>query len=226
MAKLTIEQRCRLEAAGLKGRQLKWSFKSAPTQVQNSTAYKAVKAWSNTKTPKPPGLVLYGPAGLGKTGLAISTVRERAFAGDGAAIDWVSTAHPDVRRGMATKGLRVRAAPVWFESWASISMRLWSASMNGVDRSDPRSVGELIDELQSLSLLVVDDLDVGTYTEFREMVMLSILERVSLGKRLIIVMNRAPEELIDSFGERVADRLQDTEMVLVIPMSGESLRRK
>ena len=193
----------------------------------NPRARAAVEEWQSTSPHRGPrGLLLQGPTGLGKTGLAACVVRHGAGLGVGSTGLWNVVTTPayeaEVRRG----SLRRRPAPVWFETWADLRDRLrasWRA--RGIGDADVEV--ELLNELRErVHLLVVDDLDVDAASDWKEAVVMRLLRRPELGQYLVVTVNAAAGAFPQRFGERCADRLLDPAHFRLVQLSGPSLRRR
>lgn len=210
----------RLSAANILGKKRGWTFELHPG-VPTQTA--AVKNWVRNSEKVPRGLLLFGNAGTGKSGLGISALREMIEKGVGSSYYWLLTSGKKTIREVEAGEMRRRPAPVMFESWSSLIRRLQHA-MAGKD-DDPVTEYELIREYQDrCSCLMLDDIDVGALTPFREALLLVFLAWVEESdRRLILTMNRAPEDAASHLGERVIDRITGTDF-LKVKMSGASLR--
>jgi len=196
-----------LRAAGLGGPQLNWSFDSFPDRIRETKVYQAVKKWAAPKKPKRHGIILCGRPGTGKTGLAVSCVREWAMARRGSSLRW----HIAEKAG---DGRFV--APVWFEPWSVTHHKFVESSFaGGVDR---------LSLLTNCQLLALDDLDMGNPTAYREEMLRMLVERPYYEKRLILTMNREPTGAVDILGERIVDRLLDRSVYAVLYCDWPSLR--
>jgi DNA replication protein DnaC len=120
-------------------------------------------------------------------------------------------------------------APVRFEWWPDMYERFVKASrvtdpLEDTDRPDVKTL--LTDIQREVSFLVIDDIDLGEYTAFKETLLLRLLQ-VTDGKlkNLVVTMNRGPVEAIPVLGERVVDRLF-SDRFFCVHVTGGSLRRK
>lgn len=118
--------------------------------------------------------------------------------------------------GKETSG---RPAPVHFASWRALTFQYsrerWSTGESILDVLADR-----------VDVLAIDDLDVGTMTPWKEEVLLNVLQRPVGGRRLIVTGNVPPNNLVERFGERCADRLLDPSLFALIPVHGRSWRRR
>lgn len=178
----------------------------------------------------PPGLVLHGPSGAGKTGLMAAAVNAALEQRIGSLAWWNLMTAPSYREALADGRLRPRPAPVWFESWTSLRDRLkhtWRP-MRGEDESDaPGGEEALLAELdERVTLLAVDDIDVDAMSDWKESVLLRLLAFPGGGRRLLVTTNVPLRGFLARFGERCADRLLDPEMFFLVEVPGRSLRRR
>lgn len=217
------ELELKLWAANLVGERKDWSFGTFPNQ--QCLRLEMVKRWAaNLHHSSPPGLLLFGKAGTGKTGLAVCAARYRLMFGDGEERWWDRTANANIMEGIQQGVFRRRPAPIFFEWWPTMSGYLSKAVGRDWSNDDHPSFDLLLEEIQSrVTLLVLDDMDVGHPTLFREMVLLHVLGLMDEGLRLVVTLNRQPGELVSVLGERVVDRLMGKKF-LKIPFTGSSLR--
>ena len=150
--------------------------------------------------------------------MVVSIARARIEAGDGGYWRW-GFAVSSVGRAARGEGRR-KPGPVYFEPWADLKARFKRETWDGTDE------GELLEEIGGISLLVLDEIGIGGFTEWRQEVMWEILSRVEKGQRLVLTSNTDPVDLISSIGERCADRLTDRETFRVVAVSGQSLRQR
>ena len=208
----------RLTVAGITGRAAGWTFATFPRQPETEAAFAAAREYAASAAPTPPGVLLVGATGTGKTSLAVSIAQARIEAGDGNDLgwSWALGAIDSVRQGL---GRRI-PGPVWVESWGGLKARFRREKEAEVDE------GLLLDDVCGASLLVLDEIGLGGFTEWREEILWMILSRVERGRRLVLTSNREPAGLVASIGERNADRLCDQKMFRVVGLRGQSLRQK
>ena len=168
-----------------------WSFETFPNGQEE--IIQQLRRW--LAVPTPPRLVLWGPTGTGKTGLACGALRVAAEAGTGNRERWnIATApviHPEEEPEWSP-------VPVWFEMWRGLRDRLRRS--RGPD--DPLAVLR-----ERVMLLVIDDIDVDAMTPWKESIVLSLLDDAPAMCGLVLTMNVAPDRWAEHFGERIADRL-------------------
>jgi len=179
--------------------------------------------WSRMEVGVPSSVILCGPSGAGKTGLAISAMRVRVQGCAGSLAGWNMMTdvipHPPVTRGPLP-------APVWFETWLDLQARLRLARRLSRYHDDMPSPDEMMEELVNcLDLLVLDDIDIGGYSPAKEIDLLTLQRRIDLRKRTIYTTNALPETWKTQFGERLADRWSDPRFVQIIALERPSLRR-
>ena len=202
-----------------------WTFASHPLAAEESDIISWCSGWADRETPRPAGVVFWGEAGTGKTGLAIAALRVCAERADGDTALWnlLTLAHAQGRAAT-----RVRPAPVWFESWMDLSARLRRArTARWVSGEEYVTEETILEELEErCAVLAVDDIDLGPMTSGKEVVLLSLLRRVERGQRTIFTANVGPKEFMARFGERCADRLLDEKYIALVPLHGRSRRRR
>lgn len=208
-----------------------WSFGSA-RQIRSqrfgqtdSALLEQVEQWAAPPTPRPLGLILCGSVGVGKTGAAVAALRYRATSesaceGVGYNADrWREVTHPGVLAAQQTGRLPHSFAPALFVRWSDLLLA------TSVVPGKPWAAPALLDAIEErVFLLVVDDLDMGTPTPFRETLLLNLIERPSRNRALILTMNRTPAQAVEFLGERVVDRLYATSDYLLVRQGGPTLR--
>ena len=210
----------RLVAANILGKKRDWTFESHPGPA---TQTHLVRKWVNAPKTAPRGLLLFGNSGTGKSGLGIAALRDMIEKGVGSEYYWMLTSGRKTIGDVEAGHMRRRPAPVMYDSWASFIRRLQHA-MAGRD-DDAETEYELIREYSDrCTCLMLDDIDVGQLTPFREALLLVFLAWTEESdRRLILTMNREPEDAAPFLGERVIDRITGSDF-LKVKMSGASLR--
>lgn len=168
------------------------------------------------------GLVLFGPAGSGKTGLACCAAAALAGAGVGSRFQWNVVTSPAYVESMRHDDVDVdgELSPVWFERFSNVL---------AMGRGRGASLGTLelwVEAVHDVvSALVLDDVAVEAGTPFRESTLLRLVEwAFDRNRRLVLTLNASPVEWAATVGERVADRLLDASQFLTAGLSGRSLR--
>jgi len=82
----------------------------------------------------------------------------------------------------------------------------------------------LIDKLKSASLLVLDEVGVRIGSEFDQALLFEVIDTRYRNQYSTIVASNLTSDTLDGIGERTADRLRETNLLVVIP--GESQRDK
>lgn len=215
----------RLAAAGITGRFVNYTFAGFPRHAGAEEAFELATAYAASGKPDPPGLLLVGPTGTGKTSLAVSIAQERIRAADPSEGAWQYQVNPRIMDQYREGTLRRRPAPVHFETWTDLKTRWRRDERRKADEDEDDRT--LLDELHAwCRLLILDEIGTGEFSPWREELMLGILARVERGKRLILTSNREPSDLIEIIGDRGADRLTDPQMFRVVAVTGPSLRQR
>jgi DNA replication protein DnaC len=192
--KVAAQQRCRelIDKAGIPLRCKDFTFASYPTNnAARAIVAKAVGNWDFRQS-----LFLYGPYGIGKTGLMVAALRHVAI--------MYAEQHPGAT-------MRFASAPQLFRD-----LRAGYAD---------ESYTRVLDTATSSSLLALDDLGAEKPTEWvKEQLYLIVNERYDSNRPIWITSNLTLDELEDRIGERVVSRL--SEMCALLPLSGKNLRSR
>jgi DNA replication protein DnaC len=98
--------------------------------------------------------------------------------------------------------------PVWFTSWLDLEQRLRIAMVT-------QSADEVLQAIEdNVACLVLDDVDVGAPSPWRESVLYRLFERPNRNRRIIVTMNRSPADAPGAVTERCASRLIDPGLFL------------
>lgn len=220
------DKNAKLWAANLSGPRASWTFDSFP--MKETDTYERIKVWATNSLVyhKFYGLLLYGKAGAGKTGLAVSAARARIDGGAGSAYHWSTTANVGMKSAVERGESRKRYAPIYFEWWVDTVRKFRKAALStGHDpESEPDEYTLLAEIQERAELFVFDDIDVGDPTPFKEQLLLTLINQFIEQKRnIVLTMNRSPVEAVEYLGERIVDRITGKDF-LKIPFEGKSLR--
>jgi hypothetical protein len=166
----------------------------------------------------PRGVVLYGPAGTGKTGLAVCVLRDLAAVGFGDTLLWNLATAPGVRAAVLSGDDPEEPSPCWFERFSRL------LALRRREQWDEAGWFEQLE--QRVSALVLDDVGVDAGTPYRESFLLQHVEWAQdrRGRALVITLNPPPAKWEEVLGERIADRLLDPRWFLKVQLGGASLR--
>lgn len=174
---------------------------------------KAVAEWASRAETN---LVLYGKAGLGKTGLGVCALRRLAARGFGSAFQWNIVTSPEVVAAVLSGEDERLLAPCWFERFSRL------LTMNRRPEWDAADWFQQLEE--SVACLMLDDVGTDTGTQFRESFLLQHLDwALDFDRRVVVTMNLPLERWAAVLGEPTADRLLSSDFTKV-EFSGESLR--
>jgi DNA replication protein DnaC len=197
-----------------------WGFDTLPHALSAQPLCERVFAWATDPNVRErlPLLVLTGDAGTGKTGLLVSTLVRVAHQ---IPWHWPAVLNDKVLDLVEQDPFQPIPCPVYFDRWRTLllTMRELASAQYG---SDYRWFARY----KAPAVLGIDDLDVGSKNDEREMLMLALLDRLDSGKQLIVTMNDAPKRLVPVFGERVVDRLTDTTRSLHLHLTANSFRKR
>jgi DNA replication protein DnaC len=163
----------------------------------------------------PLSIVLYGAQGAGKTGLGVALLRRFAEAGFGDLFQWNVLTKPDPLP--LELGETAEPSPCWFERWSRLLAR---------NRREHWDEEGWFEQLEGVTVLMLDDVGAETGTQYRQALLLRHLEWAEdrRDRRLILTLNDPPSKWKDVLGERAADRLLEQRRFLSVPVPGRSLR--
>ena len=185
-----------LWAVGLRGERARYTFNTFPRTEANGWVVDAAQRWV-AANPKPTrGLVLVGPPGIGKSGLAAAVLREAVNLGRQDPV-WAKLLElrTALRQPVERGELLHRPVFGWFEDWGELSNRLMF-----------KRDGALMGDLLMLQTLVLDDIDASAPSDTRNALLKRLVDREF---PTIVTANHAPDLLASRVGDRVADRLKD-----------------
>lgn len=159
-------------------------------------------------------IVLHGAQGVGKTGLGVCVLRSLASAGFGSLFQWNVLTTPGQKYEPDEK---LEPSPCWFERWSRLLAR---------NRREHWDEEGWFDQLENVTVLMLDDIGVDTGTQYRQSFLLRHLEWAEdrRGRRLILTLNDPPKAWEKSLGERAADRMLEQRRFLTVHVPGGSLR--
>jgi DNA replication protein DnaC len=163
------------------------------------------------------GLVLHGAPGSGKTGLGVCALFRLASAGVGSMFHWNMVTAPGVRETVKSGEEKQRPSPVWFERWPRLLARHRGARWDE---------DEWFEQLEGVTVLMLDDVGVDAGTPYRESFLLRHVEWAEdrADRALVLTLNDPPEEWDTALGQRVADRLVEPRRFLTVRVPGGSAR--
>lgn len=196
--------------AGVPPRYRNFSLKGYKTMVQGDVtkqvAIQAVEDYYRGKQEKP-GLLLYGPTGVGKTGmlspLFLYLLHERQHSGL-----WIQ--YNDLLASLKEFDLKVSRG-----------------SATGVATTEVSAVAERIDLAKIVDYLFIDDLGDpdgrGTASEYTRDVLFRIIDhRHNWGMPMLITTNLSPAQIGEQYHERVLRRLE--EACRFVPVAGRKIK--
>lgn len=221
----------RVQVAGLPS--LDWSWASWASMRKSESVEKAgtmLQKWSMGQGHLR-GVLLHGGAGIGKTGMTCSIIREAAEAGTGRMWAWNLATAPKVVAAVISGDFRRRPAPAIFYRWRDLKSLLDRAKVGQTpwDEMPPLTAEKVLQEIDDrCSVLALDDIDVDALTPWKEEILLRLLDLPLSGCRVIITMNANPasQEGIARLGERIVDRLMDPQLFVRFHLTGDSIRRR
>jgi len=211
-----------LRRAGLEGWMSTASFKTyQPNHPSQHDALKVCRRYCDLLLQDALGdqtwLVLYGPNGTGKSGLAAAIVREALAHGYGRVVP-----------GMVIEARRIGGSTArtpsgcYFRPWERYRKRL-TATFH--DDAEERTE-DVVEELEFGRLVVIDDLDKGKVTEFVRAELERVMDtRSRLMLPTVLTCNRHPLDLVQWLGSSGVDRLLGcTREEFRVQFDGQSLR--
>jgi DNA polymerase III delta prime subunit len=205
-----------------------WTFATVPPELledeEHIRIYEQVREWASTPNPTHPGLIITGPPGVGKSGLAMAAVTARAVMGDGDHAVWNLITAPSFIEAVAQSDLRARPAPCHYTIWSDLCRLLTMAERFGppVWREDPLFCSsKILGELESqTSLLAIDEITREHATVRLTGDQYSLLHDwyndLFVDKRLIIVAQHRlhSPEFAQAVSQSMVNRFSDTSKFL------------
>jgi hypothetical protein len=194
----------RLRKAGVPEACLTWSLSSYKSDLLKPTLAARGGEWLAKPRDKRPDVVLFGPNGTGKSGLAIAMLRG------------------SLEKGTET-GLYTDAKVIWMR---------WNATFGHRDDDHGETEYELLDILATYDVLVIDELTKTPTTDKQQEFFRALLDaRQKNNRPTIFVLNipaeteasEVPKAMTAAFGMAVYDRLR--ERASMWSLSGPSQRR-
>lgn len=196
---------CRLGQArkyGLPEQMLDWTTQSYIAAGGKRAAVDAAAGW--LEGPPARWLILEGPFGVGKTGLAVCLYK--------AIVDRMIA-----QRG-EYEGL-IRRSPRPAQFWRVPDLLAAQKAAMGKDVRMP------CDKAEAAEFLVLDDLGAERGTDYdRDAIAQLIQRRYQAGRRTLLTTNMGADDMVEEFGHRVIDRMRHDS--LVVTFRGNSLRGK
>jgi DNA replication protein DnaC len=180
-------------AAGVPPHYRGFALETFPATPETAPAVARVREWLGTVDR---WLLLWGPYGTGKTGLAVAALRARAAAAGAGATGAVDGRARFITAPDLLAGLR--------------------HSYDRQDRDDPErpgsgrgaTEGALLDDLQGAGLLVLDDLGAERATDWAAERLFGVLNwRHAWHRPTVLTTNLSPRQLAEHLGERLAWRI-------------------
>ena len=213
----TESRRC--DVAAVPHRALAWSLEGLPNVEMSAEADMWWRRWEQGTAP--PGLMLVGPSGIGKSGWLQVAAAKLARQGLGSPGRWNLLSLP--RTDGATRGA-LEVPPVWYFRWADVSRRLLALPRWASDDDVLTYAGFMDTIAYWCTVLIADDVLPPAERGRSEDLFSSLFYRVEDGRPTFLSTNVRPAKLAETFGERWVDRMHDPGYFYLVKIDTPSAR--
>lgn len=196
-------------AAGVDGIYRKYDLDLSPARALADCIRSKIDAFFSGNEQLKPGTLIYGPPGVGKTGLLVGGVKEfLRFKFKRLAIyEKIAVCSEKSRRAFSDIDM-LEYIDCLYKEWFALNTLK----------------AEYAPALVRISCLAIDTIDSTNLTLAREALMLMLVERAYAGRLTFFACNASLDELAERVGHRVFDRLTDDRYYDIFHVEGRSRR--